>query len=252
VDQEHEPVPHATLTARVRLVWESLAGVPVSFAPVVRVAVSPRSRLCPPGWAGLVIIGDRAIATAPGPPVAQVMQQALSTVPAASVTDAAVLNSRLDVAEMLGPASLAYLDATDFRPRQDVAAELAGVQDPALRRFLASAEPEDVGESGMAEITSPAFTIGEQGQIVAIAGYRDWPGGVAHVSVLTATHARGRGLGAAAASGAVLHALSGNKLPQWRARAAASCRIAAGLGFTELGSQVSIRLGSAEPPPRRP
>lgn len=49
----------------IRGEWEDLAGAPVFFAPVFRVAVSPRSRLCPPGWAGLVVIGDAVIAAAP-------------------------------------------------------------------------------------------------------------------------------------------------------------------------------------------
>jgi hypothetical protein len=68
----------AVLTARVRTIWERLAGAPVAFAPVVRVAVSPRSRLCPQGWAGLVVIAGAAIATAPDTPTGRIMQRALS------------------------------------------------------------------------------------------------------------------------------------------------------------------------------
>jgi hypothetical protein len=63
---------HATsLTARARGAWQRLAGVPVAFTPVVRVAVSPESRLCPPGWTGIVVIDGAAIATAPDPRTAQ-------------------------------------------------------------------------------------------------------------------------------------------------------------------------------------
>jgi hypothetical protein len=87
-------MPLAELTARARAVWESLARVPVAFAPVVRVAVSPGSSLCPPGWAGLVVIAGTAIATAPDMHAAQIMQHALGTVPAASITDVAVLTAR--------------------------------------------------------------------------------------------------------------------------------------------------------------
>jgi hypothetical protein len=237
-----------TLTARVRAVWESLAGVPVVFSSVVRVAVSPRSRLCPTGWAALVAIESAAIATAPDPSSAQIMQQFLSTVPAASVTAADVHGSKLDIADMLGPATLAYLDPVDFRPRLalDLIDQL-DARDPTLRRLLSDAETGDREESGMEEITSPAFVIREHAQIIAAAGYCDWPGQVAHLSVLTAAHARGRGLGCAAASAAVLHALGENKLPQWRARPEASRRIARGLGFRELGSQLSIRLGNRNP-----
>jgi hypothetical protein len=207
------------------------------------VAVSPGSSLCPPGWAGLVVIAGTAIATAPDTHAAQIMQHALSTVPAASVTDAAVLSRKLTIAEMLGPASLAYLDPADFQPSGRPGAETVDVFDPTFRRFLSEADTGDLAESGLAEITSPAFVVRDEEHIAAAAGYRDWPGQVAHLSVLTAFHARGRGLGGAAASAAVVHALREDRLPQWRARPEASLRIARRLGFQELGSQISIRLG---------
>jgi RimJ/RimL family protein N-acetyltransferase len=79
---------------------------------------------------------------------------------------------------------------------------------------------------------------------MAAAGYRDWPCGTAHLCVLTAAEARGRGLARVAASAAVAHAISEGKLPQWRARPEASRRVARALGFRELGSQVSIRLSA--------
>lgn len=96
----------------------------------------------------------------------------------------------------------------------------------------------------MREITSPAFAVLEHDQVVAAAGYRDWSRGTAHLSVLTAAAARGRGLARAAASAAVAHAIAEGKLPQWRARPVESRRVACALGFRELGSQVSIRLAA--------
>ena len=87
----------------------------------------------------------------------------------------------------------------------------------------------------------------EHGQVAAAAGYRDWPSGIAHMSVLTAASARGRGLARAAASAAVAHAIGEGRLPQWRARPEASRRTARALGFRELGSQVSIQLATAVP-----
>ena len=231
------------LTAQARTLWGSLAGVPVAFQPAVRVTVSRQSLLCPVGWVGIVVIDGAAIATAPAPGTAQTVQDALATVPVASLTDPAVLGARLPVREMLGPASLAYLDAGEFRPQggQD-AAEAIPPRDLALRRFLAAGDPMEVEESGLGEITSPAFAVREHGRIAAVAGYRDWPGQVAHLSVLTAAPARGRGLARLTASAAVAHALHRGKLPQWRARPQASRRVARALGFRELGSQASIRL----------
>ena len=236
-------MPLITLVERARAVWESLAGVPVVFAPAMRVAVSPRSRLCPPGWVGLVVIADAAIATAPDPRTAHIIEHALSAVPAASVTDANLLHRNLAISDMLGPATLAYLDPADFRPPDAPAViEQLDARDPTFWQFWSQVDAADLSESGIDQITSPAFTVREHGQITAAAGYRDWPGEVAHLSVLTALPVRGRGLARAVASAAVSHALRENKLPQWRARPEASRHIAQVLGFRELGSQVSICL----------
>jgi hypothetical protein len=228
------------LTARVRTVWESLAGAPGGFGPVVRVAVSSGSLLSLLGWAGLVVIGGEAVATAPDERTAWLITDALTSVAAAA--DAAVLTRLLAIGDMIGPAALAYVDAESFRPRPGQEAVAVDDTAPALRRLLAEAVASDAGESGLAEITSPAFVVRAAGEVAAAAGYVDWPGGVAHLSVLTAARARGRGLGAVASSAAVTHALAAGKLPQWRARVEASQRIARGLGFHELGAQVGFRL----------
>ncbi len=235
----------AVLIPRARELWEYLAGAAAGFAPAVSVAVSPRSYLCPPGWAGIVVIGDAALATAPDQGTARLVGQALSGLPAASLTDIGVLSRRLRIAEIRGPAALAYLDQPDFRPQLgDAITGQVDLDHPGFRQFLAAAETDDVEESGMREITSPAFAVREHGQVVAAAGYCDWPGGTAHLNVLTAAAARGRGLARAAASAAVAHALGEGKLPQWRARSRESRRIARAVGFRELGSQVSVRLAA--------
>ena len=238
----------AALTARARELWEYLAGTAAGFAPAISVAVSPRSRLCPPGWAGIVVIGDAAIATAPDHETACLVGQALSGLPAASLTSAEALRGRLRPGEIIGPAVLAYLDPADFVPQPgDAVTAPLDLDHPGLRQFLRAAGTDDVGESGMREITTPAFAVREHGQVAAAAGYRDWPCGIAHMSVLTAASARGRGLARAAASAAVAHAIGEGRLPQWRARPEASRRTARALGFRELGSQVSIQLATAVP-----
>ncbi|GAB3701017.1 GNAT family N-acetyltransferase [Nocardiopsis oceani] len=60
--------------------------------------------------------------------------------------------------------------------------------------------------------------------------------------MLTAPDHRGQGLARPVASAAAAHALAENLLPQWRARLAASRRVALGLGFGAHGSQLSLRL----------
>jgi RimJ/RimL family protein N-acetyltransferase len=238
-------VPLPTLIARTRKLWECLAGDVAGFAPAIGVAVSPRSSLCPRGWAGIVVIGDAAVATAPDHETARLVELALDGLPTASFTSTEVLGCRLPLAEVRGPAALAYLDPADFRPQPgDAVVVPLDLNHPDLRQFLLAADTDDVEESGIQELSTPAFAVRERGQVVAAAGYRDWPCGTAHLSVLTASAARGRGLARAAASAAVAHAIKEGKLPQWRARPHASRRVARALGFRDLGSQVSIRLAN--------
>jgi GNAT acetyltransferase len=231
------------LTARSRALWEGLADVPAEFGSVLRVAVSPTSRLCPPRWVGIVVIADAVLATAPTADTAHTVQQALGTLPAASLTDPVTLSARLQVGEMLGPACLAYLHPAEFCPHYGpVAVEQVLPHDEGLRQLIAACDVADVEESGIEEITSPAFVIREHGTIISAAGYRDWPSETAHLSVLTIAAARGRGRARTVASAAVTRAIQLGKLPQWRARPEGSRRVARALGFRELGSQVSIRV----------
>ena len=146
------------LIAAARELWEHLAGTAAGFAPAISVAVAPRSSLCPRGWAGIVVIGNAVLATAPDHGTALLVEQALSDLPAAWLTGAEVLRRRLRIAEIRGPAALAYLDPADFRPQPG--AGVAGPLDldhPGLQRFLMAADADDVEESGMQQITSPAF-----------------------------------------------------------------------------------------------
>ncbi|MFC8848533.1 MULTISPECIES: hypothetical protein [unclassified Micromonospora] len=82
----------------------------------IEVAVSARSLLCPPGWAGIVDCGDAATVTVPTGDWARVMRERLRGLPVEILTDSDRLRTVLPFTEVLGPASLAYLDEYDFRP----------------------------------------------------------------------------------------------------------------------------------------
>jgi hypothetical protein len=193
-----------------------------------------------------VVLGDAVLATAPDRGSARLLKEALSQVAVGSLGDEKVLLGRLPGAELLGPAALAYLDPAEFRPWVGGAVVTAvGRDDAGLRRFLLGADGGDVEESGIEEITSSAFVVRERGEVVAAAGYRDWPLRTAHLGVLTAAAARQRGLGRAVASAAVADVIAAGKLAQWRARVVASRQVAVALGFRELGWQVSIDLSGA-------
>ena len=107
-----------------------------------------------------MVLGGAALATAPDHDTACFIEQALGGLPAASLTDTGVLASRLPVAEILGPAALAYLDPAEFRPQPGDAVTTPTALDHAgFRQFLLAADPGDVEESGIGKITTPVFAV---------------------------------------------------------------------------------------------
>ncbi|MFJ6581477.1 GNAT family N-acetyltransferase [Streptomyces sp. NPDC091368] len=235
-------MPTRPLLLKARRLWEELAHAPGSFpASGVTVTVSPDSALSPPGWIGVVALGGSALVTVPSPAAATAVRAALAGLPVESLVDEASLRDVLPVAGVLGPAALAYASAGGFRPAPGpwTVERLPG-DHPALRALEEASGREETEEAALDDITSPACVIREQGRVVAAAGHRAWPRRTAHLSVLTAPEARGRGLARTAASAAAADALAAGLLPQWRARPPASRRVAAALGFEELGTQVSL------------
>ncbi|WP_049576905.1 GNAT family N-acetyltransferase [Nonomuraea sp. SBT364] len=227
-----------TVKEQVREMWAGLAMAPAAFPGPggVRVVVSPESALCPAGWVGVVALDGAVLATVPEPGRGGRVRDAVRAVGA----DLELLPGVMPVTDVLGPATLAYLDPEAFTPG-DGGAERLAADDAGVTALLDAADPGDVGESGLREITSGAFAVREGREVVAVAGYRSWPGSVAHVSVLTAAHRRGAGLARTAASAAVADALRLGLLPQWRARPEASRRVARRLGFEQVGAQISLR-----------
>ncbi|GAA3820033.1 hypothetical protein GCM10022206_67770 [Streptomyces chiangmaiensis] len=234
------------LLARARALWEGLAAAPVSFAPGggVSVVASPESSLCPAGWVGVVSLGGAAVVTAPTKRSAALVRDGLAALPVAAVADADAVREVLPVAQVLGPAALSYVSPDTFlsaSPGGQAVRQLPS-DHPELRSLEEAAGEDDAEEAALSEITSPAFVVRAGGGVVAAAGYRSWPGGVAHISVLTDPVWRGRGLARVTASATVVHAFAAGLLPQWRARPPASRRVAVALGFQELGAQLSVEL----------
>lgn len=227
------PVADRPLAGRARALWSGLAGV--AFPAIgTDVVVAPASALAPPGWVGVVGLAGATLVTVPDPATAAVVRRR----PPAPIDDPGAWRARFAVAEHLGPAALAYLEPGAFRPYGGAVVERG---DPGP--LLAAADPDEVAESGLADLASPVHVLREAGRIVAAAGYERWPGGVAHLCLLTAAGHRGRGRGRTVATAAVRDALDAGLLPQWRARPAPSRRVAVALGFRELGVQLSLRVG---------
>ncbi|MEO3795898.1 GNAT family N-acetyltransferase [Nonomuraea sp. B10E15] len=227
------------------------------------VVVSPKSWMCPPGWTGVVALNGAILATVPSADLVEPVQGALIRHLARASIDLALLPPQLPVLDLLGPATLAYLEAEDFVAahtdaeveslpvgHHDVRELVASVDKVEslpvghhdVRELVASVDKQDADECTLEEITSEAFVIREGRKVVAAAGYQQWLSMAAHVSVLTAREHRGRGLARRVASAAVADALASGLLPQWRARPEPSRRVARALGFREFGSQISIHL----------
>ncbi|MEG3637013.1 GNAT family N-acetyltransferase [Micromonospora palythoicola] len=235
------------LLAQARQVWTGLAGAPISFPDRhVAVAASANSSMCPPGWVGVVALADTAICTVPTDDLVGMVTRACHTLPVEALTDPDRLSAVLPVAQVLGPATLAYCDEHSYRPHRREATERLPVDHPDLVDFLASVPAEDAAECGLVDITSAAYVLRVGTAVVAAAGYRRWPGRVAHLGVLTAPSRRGRGFARTVAAAATADSLAKGLLPQWRARPAASRRVARALGFRELGAQLSIRVDGSD------
>jgi RimJ/RimL family protein N-acetyltransferase len=239
-------MPTNSVLTRAQALWEGLAAAPVSFSSpdAVDVAVSPRAMICPQGWTGFIALQGRAIVTAPSASAAAAIRSAIAELSVEDLVDPGILGRVLPLAEVLGPATLAYLDERDFHAAApgSMPVDRMFVEHPDIRRLEIVAGEDEADESGLRYITSPAFAIRIHDEVVAAAGYRTWPSRTAHMSVLTAPGNRGRGLARLAGSAAVAHALEAGLLPQWRARARQSQRVASALGFRELGAQLSARL----------
>lgn len=235
---------HDPLLARAREAWCEMAGVPMAFPAGggLDVAVSAGSLLCPPGWVGIVALGDAAIATVPSAGSVAMVRAVLRRLPVAELTAVGRLRALLPVTEVLGPVSLAYLDERHFRPVASDDVPVVPGEPADLAALLAAVPADDADECGLADITSRAFVVRRGQGVLAAAGYRRWPGRVAHLGVLTRADQRGRGLARAAASAAVADALANRLLPQWRARPEPSRRVARALGFRQLGAQLSLSL----------
>jgi GNAT superfamily N-acetyltransferase len=214
------------VVVRARRLWEELAGGRFPGAGTARVIKNPASRLCPPGWAGIVRLDDSTLATAPTDAAARLLRQTLDP-------------TALPVLDQLGPAQLAYL--SELPAATDDAIEWT--DEAGLSQLVDAVPSDDADESGIPGLQR-AVVIRQGGRTVAAAGWAPWPAQVAHLCVLSHPAVRGRGLASRVAAAATADALAAGMLPQWRARVGPSQRIAATLGYRVLGEQLSLRLAT--------
>ncbi len=163
------------VASRARRLWEELDGSHFPVAGEVRVIENPASRLCPPGWAGIVRLDKSVLVTAPTSEAAELLRRTLD--PAA-----------LPVLGQLGPAQLSHLS----EPATFAGDAVEWADEAQLLQLISAVSPDDAAESGIPGLQRAAV-IRQEGRIVAAAGWAPWPTQVAHLCVLSHPSVRGRG-----------------------------------------------------------
>jgi GNAT superfamily N-acetyltransferase len=235
---------HIDVRSHALASWASLSQV--ARLRRLQVLVRPSSPLCPSGWVGILGLLDTVTVAVPHRALTAPLEAAFAEVPVALATRPELVGDLFGTsAEVLGPAALFFAgEPSAVTPLRDVV--VLSVAD--IQELLVSAADEEVRESGLPEVDSPVFaTRDDHGSVVAACGYRRWPAGLAHMSVLTHPQHRCRGLARSVASAAIANALREGLLPQWRARPAPSKALARSLGLAQLGEQLSFRIQSPGP-----
>ena len=233
----------AVSVERIRGVWRGLLGAPSAFQAAGCVVAVRGAGAADGGRLEVVRLADRLAVSAP-PELAERIGEAVAG-GLVDLTDPAVVLALVGpVAQVIGPAALAYANRGCFTPRPGSGVAMLDAGDAAVVALAEACGPEDAAESAIAELPSPVWVARADGQVVAASGYAVWSGALGQVGVLTHPRFRGRGLGRVVASAAVADALDAGLVAQWRARVTlqASRRIARSLGFVELGRQVLFRL----------
>ena len=141
-----------------------------------------------------------------------------------------------------GPVELGW--AADFGKGIAVEEPLVSHEFEHVLALEAACPPDDVAEAALSDKANWFTVVDDAHRPLASAGYAEWQGIIADMGALTAPPARRRGFGATATRLATNDALDAGLIPQWRAHRdnLASRRLAACLGFEELGTYVSIAV----------
>lgn len=164
-----------------------------------------------------------------------------------ALSDAAALGALAGAPpeRVIGPAALAYADATSLRPLPAPGVRLLGAADEEAYADLRAACAQIEWEHGGSELgLLPLAGKFVRGDLAALAGYELWGERIAHIAIITRPDMRGRGYGAEAVSLLAEDVVSRGLIAQYRTLRAntPSMRIAAGLGFIPFADTVAIRL----------
>ena len=231
----------------VRSLWRTATSCPDGFTrPGWIVVPADGHRAAPDGWVGVVDLRGSVVVAAPTSLAPRLRSMLERTVIVGEHTDPDTASAIFGpFQQSLGPAVLLYgRPGRQASSTSTVIGPLAN-GDPRVVDVISQASPEEVDESGLTDTTSGVFvTLASTGEPVAACGWRPWPHGIAHVSVLTAAEHRAHGHGRGAALACLNAAVAARLLPQWRAVATnqASIALATSLGMDAVGRQFSVLI----------
>lgn len=216
----------------VRRYWAERLGVSSNAFENTGIAVGPAHE----GGVQLFRRGERVVIGAPEPYVEQLQQRSgeLATLDLDESNTVRKWLTDIDIVDrVIGPTFYGYTDRETFTPVESNARTLTVDDESAYDAFQA-AIPDDEWEQG-----GTGFVAGEtvgrfvDDRLVSLAGYEQWDGLIAHISVVTHPEYRGEGYGRAVVSQVTEQALSEGLTPQYRTSDAWpwSVSVARGLGF---------------------
>lgn len=229
-------VPDAALS-----LWRTLAGDSTVLSPGTTSVVRGSRYICPPGWTGVVRLGDAVVIEA-----GEAGEDILATLRALDdPSDPNAVVETLAPTRTLGPGILAYLADSGETPNRRNDPDVAEVPLSAITAWLDTLPPEDVDESSLLGMDH-VMILTSGTDIVAAGGHRDWPALIGHIGVLVAPTARNQGFGTRIGAIATARVLDIGRQPQWRAAAGnvASRRAAHRIGYREVGRQFSFTFAA--------
>jgi GNAT superfamily N-acetyltransferase len=151
---------------------------------------------------------------------------------------------RVEVAAVIGPAVLSYVDERSFQPAPSLwVRRLSPGDREALEALRASCRLSE-WEYGGAALEDPCVGWFEEGELLSLAHYVVWGASLAHVGVVTTPAARGRRLGRGVVSAVTGLALAEGLVPQYRTLDSnlPALAVARALGYRPYARTVSVRI----------
>jgi hypothetical protein len=157
---------------RIRRGWRAELGAPAAFGgPGRHVHLQPGQDPARAGWVRVVALGDSACVSLPPSASTRVHDLLQQRGLDADLTDPAVAARVIGpVEEVVGPATLAFLDPTIVDLEHDPRVTLVPAGHQSVRHLVAASGPDNAEESGILDVESAVVVWQVAGRVVAASG----------------------------------------------------------------------------------